>query len=547
MSLKELSTGPIKSLSKISFHIHFNRKLKKVISENEELKVQKERYRKRLQRINLQNTSVLSCSSVSTEETDESTSTSTEVLTPRCKTMGEIRTTGISPRNLPKPIKRKLIASNILSEEIKEATRQNKKKSSVLRNIVFGRLVKRYKNVSLISKMTGFDRKNIGEGCSKSMTIPPKKRSTNLRDVFADKADQFLCSDDNSRMLPGKKDGKGLIQRRALYDYMKNLHLKFMAEFPEIKLSAGTFSKLRPANVRLCNFLSKKTCLCSKYQNFALKCKCLQSLKVCNITNPDSFILRKDEAETNLLLNEIKEDKVTFNQWKRVKIKVGGKVKDKTRLVSVKVSAEEFKSIFREEMREFREHVDRVKIQYRPVKDVKEGLLPGPVMLQMDFAEDYRCQNADEVQNAYFSAGNVTIFPVAAYNRADASEELSVQSFAIISDEEGHDAGAVYEFLKNFYQLLEKLFLMFARCFTGLTFQPVSSEIKVFFRSSVPMKVNLNPRQTGTILKQGMARDFAMALGVLLRALRTMLLPKTKQLYSIRRIFSLGVRNSERK
>ena len=143
----------------------------------------------------------------------------------------------------------------------------------------------------------------------------------------------------------------------------------------------------------------------------------------------------------------------------KVKIEVGGKVKDKKRLVSVEVSAEEFKSIFREEMREFREHVDRVKIQYRAVKDLKEGLLPGQVMLQMDFAEDYRSQNADEIQNAYFGAGNVTILPVVAYYRADASEELSVQSFAVISDEKGHDAGAVYGFLKKFLPVVREVVL----------------------------------------------------------------------------------------
>ena len=125
---------------------------------------------------------------MSTEETDESTCTSTKVLTPRPKTMGEIRATGI-----PKPIRRKLFASNILSEEMKEASRQNKKKSSVLRNIVSGRIAKKYRNVRLISKMTGFDRKSLDEGCSKSMTIPLRKRSTNLCDVFADKVDQFLC------------------------------------------------------------------------------------------------------------------------------------------------------------------------------------------------------------------------------------------------------------------------------------------------------------------------------------------------------------------
>ena len=65
------------------------------------------------------------------------------------------------------------------------------------------------------------------------------------------------------------------------------------------------------------------------------------------------------------------------------------------------------------------------------------------VMLQMDFAEDYRCPNTDEVQNAYFGSANVTIFPVVAYYVPETSDDLSVQSFAIISDQENHDAIAV--------------------------------------------------------------------------------------------------------
>ena len=106
-----------------------------------------------------------------------------------------------------------------------------------------------------------------------------------------------------------------------------------------------------------------------------------------------------------------------FSQWKRVKVEIGGKVKDKTRFVSVKVPAEEFKTIFKSKMKSFWEHVGRVKSQYKAVKDLKEKLLPGQVMLQMDFAEDYHCQNTDEVKNAYFGAANVTIFPVEAYYR----------------------------------------------------------------------------------------------------------------------------------
>ena len=98
---------------------------------------------------------------------------------------------------------------------------------------------------------------------------------------------------------------------------MKNLHLTFLTEFPEIKVSAAIFSKLRPGHVRLCNFLSKNTCLCSTHQNFALKCKCLQNLKVCSSTNPDSFIRSKDEEETGAVLDQIAVETVKFSQWKR--------------------------------------------------------------------------------------------------------------------------------------------------------------------------------------------------------------------------------------
>ena len=146
-----------------------------------------------------------------------------------------------------------------------------------------------------------------------------------------------------------------------------------------------------------------------------------------------------------------------FSQWKRVKVETGGKVKDKTQLVSVEVPTEEFKTIFKNEMESFREHVGRVKSQYKAVKDMKEKLLPGQVMLQMDFANDYHCQNTDEVQNAYFGAANVTIFHVVAYYRPEPSDDLSVQSFAIIFDEENHDASAVYAFLQNLWPNVKEL------------------------------------------------------------------------------------------
>ena len=156
-----------------------------------------------------------------------------------------------------------------IGEEYKERKRQR----------TSGRSAKKYRNIKLISEMTGLNRKRLEMGHSKLMNMHKRKRSTNIRDALANKLEVFLSRDDNSRMLPGKKDGKEIVRKRVLNDYIKNLHLKFLAEFPEIKVSAGIESKLRPGHISLCNFLSKNKCLCSKHQNLALKCKCLQNLK----------------------------------------------------------------------------------------------------------------------------------------------------------------------------------------------------------------------------------------------------------------------------
>ena len=57
------------------------------------------------------------------------------------------------------------------------------------------------------------------------------------------------------------------------------------------------------------------------------------------------------------MLTNIKEENIVYNQWKRVKVDIGGNVKENTRLVQIEVPAEEFRGIFMDEMTVFREHV----------------------------------------------------------------------------------------------------------------------------------------------------------------------------------------------
>ena len=267
----------------------------------------------------------------------------------------------------------------------------------------------------MLAGMTSLDRKKLASTKSKCLASPSKKRSTNILVTLSSKVETFPSREDTSRMMPGKKGAKGLTQNRVLNDYMKNVHLKFLAENAELKVSAGTFSKLRPSFIRLCNFLSKSTCLCTKHKNSPLKCKCLQNYKVSTVVNPDSFIRSHDDQQAEEILAKIQDENIKYQQWKRVKINIEGNIKEKTRLVEIEIPVADFKDLFMDEMSNFRDHVERVKVQYKAIKDLKEKLLPTQCLIQMDFTEDYRCQNNDEVQNAYFGAGNVTIFPAVIY------------------------------------------------------------------------------------------------------------------------------------
>ena len=142
---------------------------------------------------------------------------------------------------------------------------------------------------------------------------------------------EFLERVDNSRMMPGKKDfktvrgqeglGKEKKQKRILNDYMKNLHEKYLAEFPERKTSLAMFCRFRPAYLLLVNFASQNICLCSGHQNLALKLKTLKSIQVTGLTNPDSFIKAHGDEQISAVLRKIQDKTVKCEIWSKFQMK----------------------------------------------------------------------------------------------------------------------------------------------------------------------------------------------------------------------------------
>ena len=254
--------------------------------------------------------------------------------------------------------------------------------------------------------------------------------------------------DDNSRMMPGKKDCKKdnneKKQTRVLTDYLSNLHRKFKSENPTTKLSLASFCRIRPKNILLASFISRSTCLCVRHQNMSLLLKSARNEKVQVSINADKVL---DTKETFLadLKETVTSEEIVMNQWKRVTIEK----KMVMRVVNQKMTKQEFIDHTESQMQEFESHVSRVKTQYEEIKHLKENLPENHIIVQMDFAENWACKSLNEIQSTYLNMTNVTLHPFVIYYRptATGSDSLQHKSYVIVSDELAHSSNTVLTFL----------------------------------------------------------------------------------------------------
>jgi len=106
--------------------------------------------------------------------------------------------------------------------------------------------------------------------------------------------------------------------------------------------------------------LSIVSCLCFKHQNATLLVKTLR--KHIDVTaNPEKVTENKLSED---LLRDKLPDEVTLSQWTRNKTDAKGKKKTATRIVEKVVPIEQFKEQSSTQLGEFKQHVDRVHVQY---------------------------------------------------------------------------------------------------------------------------------------------------------------------------------------
>ena len=151
----------------------------------------------------------------------------------------------------------------------------------------------------------------------KSKVVNPTKSKRGFELKLYKTVVDFYYRDDVSTAFPGKRDakkdkqGKPRIQKRVLNDYLSNPHQKFVSEHIHMSCSFTSFTRMRPKNFVLVNFVNRRTCLRTQHQNFALKLKMLKKYAPVP-TNPETFVKYSDQKISSIT-DDIQQKDFTYD------------------------------------------------------------------------------------------------------------------------------------------------------------------------------------------------------------------------------------------
>lgn len=110
---------------------------------------------------------------------------------------------------------------------------------------------------------------------------PEPKNVRKIEANILENIKQFYLSEENCRVLPGRKDFVSFVmndirvhkQKRLLYCNVNELYEKFKNEFPHIKVSLSKFAQCRPKEcIQAGKSGTHNVCVCKIHENMRLKC-----------------------------------------------------------------------------------------------------------------------------------------------------------------------------------------------------------------------------------------------------------------------------------
>ncbi|XP_053600424.1 uncharacterized protein LOC128669545 [Plodia interpunctella] len=285
---------------------------------------------------------------------------------------------------------------------------------------------------------------------------------------------KFLESDENSRIMPGKKDtitrNQVKKQRRLLSDTLRNLFEKFISLGHPYKINYPTFCRLKPFWILEPNISKRETCLCSTHENFQFIIDKLHISKLirektsndiaksvtCSTDN-DECMMRNCPICCHKVpaLNTFEDGLISYKKWTKVSEQriISGVAKKVSRTIKKDISTTKVKLITEmiNLLPKFLQHKHAWNQQAKTMSDLRKQLQDGEVLIHMDFSENYMCKYSKEIQSVHFGASRqqITLHTVVTYHKSPTTGDIVAKSFCSLSESLRHDACAVFAHLKG--------------------------------------------------------------------------------------------------
>lgn len=303
-------------------------------------------------------------------------------------------------------------------------------------------------------------------------TLLPQPRATRsdaLDDDTKALVNRFYISDKISRTLPGRKDVKSVKlpngkrekrQKMLLMYSTADSNDLFKEEYPDIKIGLTKFRELRPEHVVLMTTNDQIVCACKQCENTQLIFNAIkgtsvlpldysslhQLLKatVCRLNNESCCLRECAECGVDQVFakfEEVEDRDVTVDQWAP-----DPSMNNYLNKIPSSLPLAEAISILKEKVNKLGRHEYGKNRQLSEISYLKEHMKNSHIVMQADFSENFSCKQPVEIQSAYFSTINVTLYTAVVWYRD--GETVISKSYVVVSDDLAHDKRSVYAFNK---------------------------------------------------------------------------------------------------
>lgn len=284
-----------------------------------------------------------------------------------------------------------------------------------------------------------------------SRVVQPKSDNQIVIDFYnKDDVSQQLAGKKDTRVVRGPDGSKTYVQKRVMIMTLTEAFAYFKESNPECKVAKTKFCSLKPFHVDLVRQMKQIGCLCKKCENMKLLFAALKPLmsekfnsledlvesfscggrcngSACDICCGNSYIVQE------LFESDESENEISLVQWSQDVFQLRLKTEIKNLSYCI--------NLFIESLIDYKHHIFIKKSQSSLFYEARASSSPEEAIVQVDFAENFKCISQNEIQSAYFNQHAIAIFTVVIWSGEETFSKVYV------TDDTSHSKFCVLTFM----------------------------------------------------------------------------------------------------